>query len=69
MEPYLGAKGHLLMVSQDGLTFVHAHPDEDLSPGSVTFLARVPKPGLYRAWAQFQRNGIVRTASFVIKAQ
>ena len=57
------------MVSQDGLTFVHAHPDEDLSPGSVTFLARVPKPGLYRAWAQFQRNGIVRTASFVIKAQ
>ena len=69
MEPYLGAKGHLLMVSQDGLTFVHAHPDEDLSPGSVTFLARVPRPGLYRAWAQFQRNGIVRTASFVIKAQ
>ena len=69
MEPYLGAKGHLLMVSQDGSTFVHAHPDEDPSSGSVTFLARFPKPGLYRAWAQFQRHGVVRTASFVIKAQ
>ena len=69
MEPYLGARGHLLMVGQDASTFVHAHPNEDPSAGQVTFLARFPKPGLYRAWAQFQRNGTVRTVSFVFKAQ
>ncbi len=69
MEPYLGAQGHLLMVGQDGVTFVHAHPDGKTTPGEVTFLARLPRPGLYRAWAQFQRNGQVRTASFVIKGE
>ena len=69
MEPYLGAQGHLLMVGQDGVTFVHAHPDEKSTPAEVTFLARLPRPGLYRAWAQFQRNGQVRTASFVFKGE
>lgn len=69
MEPYLGAKGHLLMVGEDGTAFVHAHPDQKETSGEVTFLARLPKPGLYRAWAQFQRNGVVRTASFIIKGQ
>ena len=69
MEPYLGARGHLLMVGQDASTFVHAHPNENSSAGEVTFLARFPKPGLYRAWAQFQRNGTVRTVSFVFRAQ
>ncbi len=72
LEPYLGAMGHLLMVEEDGVTFVHSHPDEtasDLSAGTVSFLARMPKPGRYRAWAQFQRAGTVRTASFIIEAQ
>ncbi len=69
METYLGAKGHLLMVGEDGVTFVHSHPDEQEISGEVTFLARLPKPGLYRAWAQFQRNGAVRTVSFIIKGQ
>ncbi len=69
MEPYLGARGHLLIVSEDGRTFVHAHPDMGTAPGQVTFLVRLPKPGLYRAWAQFQRNGTVRTASCVLRAE
>jgi len=69
MERYLGAKGHLLMVGQDATTFVHSHPDETDTPGQVTFLTRLPKPGLYRAWAQFQRNGVVHTASFILRAE
>jgi hypothetical protein len=71
MEPYLGAAGHLLMVGQDGITFVHAHPNDDgqAVPGTISFLARLPKPGLYRTWAQFQRNGTVHTVSFIIEGQ
>ena len=72
LQPYLGAMGHLLMVHQDGISFVHSHPMENISVvehGTISFLARFPKPGLYRAWAQFQRSGTIHTASFVFEAQ
>ena len=68
LEPYLGAMAHLMLIHQDGVTFVHSHPDETDSAnghnGSITFLARFPKPGFYRGWLQFQRAGKVETATF-----
>jgi len=43
-------------------------PDADLGKirggPRVTFDALMPKPGLFRAWAQFQRNNQVRTIPF-----
>jgi len=72
LEPYLGALGHLILIHQDGLTFVHSHPDERALEvgrnGAVPFLVRFPKPGLYRGWAQFKRNGHVLTADFILEA-
>jgi len=72
LETYLGAMGHLMAIHEDGQTFVHSHPDER-EPGTgrdgrIPFLARFPKPGLYRAWLQFQRSGRVHTARFVLHA-
>jgi hypothetical protein len=68
LEPYLGAMAHLMLIHQDGSTFVHCHPDEtdpnNGHNGSLTFLARFPKPGFYRGWLQFQRGGKVETATF-----
>lgn len=68
LQPYLGAMGHLIMVNADRDRFVHSHPARADGPqdGSVRFLARFPKPGLYKAWAQFQRQDKVITASFVV---
>ena len=68
LEPYLGAMGHLVLVNEDGSTYVHSHPDErgESATGRVSFLVRPPKPGLYRAWAQFQRDGRVLTSDFVV---
>ena len=63
LEPYLGAMGHLILIHEDGVTFVHAHPAEGL-----TFPARFPKPGRYRAWFQFQRAGKVLTAELSFEA-
>ena len=68
LEPYLGAMAHLMLIHQDGTTFVHSHPDEsDVNnghKGTLSFLARFPKPGFYRVWLQFQRGGKVETTSF-----
>lgn len=70
LEPYLGAMGHMILVHEDGTTFVHCHPDETASTagGQVPFIVRLPKPGRYRAWAQFQRGGRVSTFDFVVSA-
>ena len=73
LEPYLGAFGHLMIIHQDGQTVVHSHPAEDEAglaasrKGTVAFNARFPKPGVYKAWGQFQRGGKVVTIPFVVK--
>lgn len=73
LEPYLGAYGHLMIIHQDGQTVVHSHPAEDEAglaasrKGTVAFNARFPKPGIYKAWGQFQRSGKVITIPFVLK--
>ena len=71
LQPYLGANGHLMIVHRDGASFVHSHPADDAVAlalarrGVVRFNARFPRPGLYKAWAQFQRHGRVVTLPFV----
>lgn len=75
VEPYLGAWGHSLVMSEDTEHFVHAHPLEALpekgeSGGGpqLTFKALLPKPGNYRVWTQIKRGGEVTTAVFTIAA-
>lgn len=74
LEPWLGSLGHLMMIHQDGQTFVHCHPDEREPAAAkgpvltIPFLVRFPKPGLYRGWGQFQRGGRLLTADFVVRA-
>jgi hypothetical protein len=70
MEPWLGAPAHLILINKDTPIFVHSHPepgDEQASRnGTLTFQARFPKPGVYKAWVQFQRSGQLFTVPFVI---
>jgi hypothetical protein len=67
LEPYLGAMGHLILIHEDAVTFVHSHPD-DSTGGPLVFQARFPKPGRYRAWFQFQRAGKVYTSELRFEA-
>ncbi len=73
LEPYLGAMAHLMLIHQDGVTFVHCHPDEsdpaNGKKGYLAFLVRFPKAGIYRSWLQFQRGGKVGTATFTLNVR
>jgi hypothetical protein len=67
LEPYLGATGHLLIVSSDLSTAVHGHPEGGRTTGpTVTFGPVFPAPGTYKMWVQVQRRGKVITAPFVV---
>jgi YtkA-like len=74
LDPWLGSFGHLMMIHVDGQTFVHCHPDERepiMARGTaitIPFLARFPKPGLYRGWGQFQHGGRLLTTDFLVRA-
>jgi hypothetical protein len=76
VEPYLAAWGHTLVLSEDAVEYVHAHPIEYLPTDvaeprggpTVTFDALFPKPGRYRLWTQFKRKGTVTTTTFAVEA-
>jgi len=79
LQPYLGAWGHTLILSEDGRDYVHSHPSQLISEGmdrlslhsgpDVSFEAFIPRAGRYRIWSQFQRNNEVITVSFTVEAK
>jgi hypothetical protein len=70
LEPYLGASGHLLVVSPDLTAAVHGHPEGPPTSGpDVVFNPILPAPGVYKLWVQVQRAGRVFTVPFVIEAR
>ncbi|MFC0506597.1 copper resistance CopC family protein [Micromonospora costi] len=66
LERYLGAYGHLVVVREGDLGYVHVHPEPELVDGAVTFWLTAPSPGRYRAFFDFQVGGTVRTAEYTI---
>jgi hypothetical protein len=67
LEPYMGAMGHLVVVSADAKRYVHAHPNEKADAKNVvTFGASFPTAGIYKGWGQFKRGGQVRIVPFVV---
>ena len=75
LQRYLGAFGHAMMLSEDMMEHVHAHPEEMLEGTTITegggpdlvFHALFPKPGHYRIWLQFQRNNHLSTVPFTVR--
>ena len=59
-EPYLGAGGHLVVLREGDLGFLHVHPSGD----AVEFAATCPSPGRSRLFLQFKHEGRVQTAAF-----
>jgi hypothetical protein len=69
LEQYLGALGHSVILREDNLDFIHAHPVEKVSArqtGKVDFMVDFPEAGKYKVFTQFQRGGKVFTTDFVV---
>ena len=73
LEPLMAAGGHSVIISSDLKEFLHVHPTEEIGMNwrggpDITFKTNFPRPGLYKAWGQFQHQGRVITAvGFILK--
>ncbi|MEV4533474.1 hypothetical protein AB0J82_06535 [Asanoa sp. NPDC049518] len=67
LEPYLGSYGHLVVLRAGDVGYLHVHPDEQRTPGTVKFWLAAPSPGSYRAFFDFQVAGKVHTAEFTVR--
>jgi hypothetical protein len=63
LQPYLGAWGHMLVVSNDLIDMMHEHPFRTDGP-QVEFEVSFPRSRTYRVWVQFQSDQIVNTVHF-----
>jgi hypothetical protein len=65
IEPYLGARGHLVALREGDLAFLHVHPESEQVEGSdIRFAVEYPSEGRYRLFLQFKVDGRVHTAAF-----
>ncbi|HEX4948472.1 MAG TPA: hypothetical protein VFZ34_17490, partial [Blastocatellia bacterium] len=73
LQPYLGAWGHTVILSDDAVEYLHSHPLEDndgkakTPPDILYFETFFPRPGRYRIWSQFHRRQRVFTVSFDVQ--
>jgi hypothetical protein len=74
LEPYLGAFGHLVALRDGDLAFLHVHaegeePRQGATAGpEIVFVAEAPTAGRYLLYLDFQVDGEVHTAEFVLDA-
>ena len=63
-DPYLGARGHLVVLREGDLAYIHAHPREaSLDP---VFDTALPSAGRYRLYLQFAAGGEIHTAEWAL---
>jgi hypothetical protein len=81
LEPYLGAKGHLVVLREGDLVYLHAHPTEggaahahgdgskstETHGNEVRFMTTFPTAGRYRLFMQFKVGGEVRTTTYTLE--
>ena len=62
-QPYLGAGGHLVVLREGDLAYIHAHAEEDELAFDVPF----PSEGRYRLYLQFKVGDTVETVHFEVE--
>lgn len=68
LQTYLGALGHLVVLSPD-LEYIHAHPqttDVSTQGGLIVFSVTFPKSGQYELYLQTKSEDLVNTTDFTL---
>ncbi|MET7417895.1 hypothetical protein [Dactylosporangium sp. NPDC005555] len=66
LERYLGAYGHLVVLREGDMGYLHVHPEDQLVGGAVKFWLSAPSVGRYRMYFEFQRAGQVHRVEFTV---
>ncbi|MBF9238654.1 hypothetical protein I2I05_14715 [Hymenobacter sp. BT683] len=70
LDNYLGALGHVVVISEDTEQYLHVHPNEQADKGpAIGFNTNFEKPGLYRVFLQFNHGGKIHTGDFTINVK
>ncbi|MER7280288.1 hypothetical protein ABT369_38205 [Dactylosporangium sp. NPDC000244] len=69
LERWLAAYGHLVVIRDGDLGYLHVHPEDQLVGGAVKFWLSAPGPGRYRLYFEFQKSGAVHRAEFTVDVQ
>lgn len=65
LQPYLGARGHLVAIRDGDLAYLHVHPEQTATGDpTIGFHAELPTAGRYRLFLQFRHEGEVHTVAF-----
>jgi hypothetical protein len=77
--PYLGAWGHMLVLSEDQSEVLHSHPEQQVDfekkiaaqrgGPELTFDVFFPAAGNYRVWTQFLRGRQLHTVAFDVSVK
>ncbi|MBU2668569.1 hypothetical protein KOI35_34155 [Actinoplanes bogorensis] len=69
LDPYLGTFGHLVVMREGDVAYLHVHPETTLVDGKVKFWLTAPSSGNYRMFFDFQVAGQVHTAAWSLTVE
>ncbi|WP_070727046.1 heavy metal-binding domain-containing protein [Hymenobacter lapidarius] len=70
LDKYLGALGHVVVISEDTERYLHVHPNDQADKGpAIGFNTSFEAPGLYRVFLQFNHGGQIHTGNFTINVK
>lgn len=68
LQPYLGAKGHLVALREGDLAYLHVHPQSSQRPANeIHFMSLFASAGRYRLFLQFQTRGRVHAVAYTLE--
>lgn len=68
LDPYVGARGHLVALRVGDLAYSHVHPSDAQNANSaLQFMSEFETAGAYRLFLQFNAGGAVHTAPFTFE--
>lgn len=78
IEVYLASPAHLVILSEESLEYLHAHPEAEIPEDSaersklrfgpnIVFNTSFPEAGVYKGWLQVQRKEQITALPFIIE--